>query len=148
MTVDAVSRLEALGKHLRRRLLGYPLTAVRRRQLERLSFQQPIAADASLQEWYGMGLLEWPGKDSNPKRVIAPDGIPFIRKMVQRRHILIHNGGIVDQDYIDLSGDTHVRLDERIRIRSNEAKRFLEVVKDMGLNLLDNVDDGFSVGGD
>jgi hypothetical protein len=148
MTVDAVSRLEALGKHLRRRLLGYPLTAVRRRQLKRLSFQQPIAADASLQEWYGMGLLEWPGKDGNPKRVIAQDDVPFIRKMVQRRHILIHNGGVVDQDYLDLSGDAHLRLDERIRIRSNEAKRFLENVKEMGLNLLDNVEDSFSVGGD
>jgi hypothetical protein len=148
MTVDAVSRLEALGRHLRRRLLGYPLTAARRKQLEKLSFQQPLAADASLQEWYGMGLLEWPGTDTNPKRVLAQSEIPFIRKMVQRRHILIHNGGVADQEYLDLSGDTHVRLDERIAIRSNEAKRFLEDVKEMGLNLLDNVQDGFSVGGD
>jgi hypothetical protein len=148
MTVDAVSRFEALGKHLRRRLLGYPLTAVRRTQLQKLSFQQPLAADASLKEWYGVGLLEWPGSDTNPKRVIAQSEIPFIRKMVQRRHILIHNGGVVDQDYLQLSGDTHVRLDERIEIRSNEAKRFLENVKEMGLNLLDNVEDGISVGGD
>lgn len=148
MTVDAVSRLEALGKHLRRRLLGYPLTAVRRMQLRKLSFQQPLAADVSLKEWYGMGLLEWPGSDTNAKRVIAQSEIPFIRKMVQRRHILIHNGGVVDQDYLDLSGDTHVRLDERIEIRSNEAKRFLENVRDMGINFLDNVEDGFSVEGD
>ncbi|MGD1105728.1 MAG: hypothetical protein ABR865_01705 [Terracidiphilus sp.] len=148
MTVDAVSRLEALGKHLRRRLLGYPLTVVRRKQLEKLSFQQPLVADASLQEWYGMGLFEWLGSDTNPRRVVAQSEIPFLRKMVQRRHILIHNGGVVDRDYLELSGDTHVRLDERIEIRSNEAKRFLENVKEMGLNLLDNVEDGFSVGGD
>lgn len=124
------------------------MTAVRRTQLLKMSFQQPLAADASLREWYGVGLFEWPGSDTNPKRVIAQSEIPFIRKMVQRRHILIHNGGIVDQDYLQLSGDTHVRLDERIEIRSNEAKRFLENVKELGLNLLDNVEDGFSVGGD
>lgn len=87
MTVDAVSRLEALGKHLRRRLLGYPLATVRRTQLQKLSFQQPLTADASLKEWYGIGLFEWPGSDTNPKRVIAQSEIPFIRKMVQRRHI-------------------------------------------------------------
>ena len=45
MTVDAVSRLEALGRHLRRKLLGYPLSVSRRRQLEKLNFQQPSTAD-------------------------------------------------------------------------------------------------------
>jgi hypothetical protein len=68
--------------------------------------------------------------------------------MVQRRHILTHNGGVVDQDYLDLSGDTHVRFDERIDIRSNDTRRFLENVKAMGINLLDNVEDGFAVEGD
>lgn len=147
MTKNAVSKLEALGKHLRRRLLGYPLTASRRKQLENLNFQQPLVANASLKEWYGVGLLEWPGTETNPKRIVEPDDVPFIRKMVQRRHILIHNGGIVDQEYLELSGDATVRLDERIQIRSREAKRFLEVVRQMGMNLLDNVEDGFSVGG-
>lgn len=146
MTKNAVSKLEALGKHLRRRLLGYPLTASRRKQLENLNFQQPLVANASLKEWYGVGLLEWPGTETNPKRIVEPDDVPFIRKMVQRRHILIHNGGIVDQEYLELSGDATVRLDERIQIRSREAKRFLEVVRQMGMNLLDNVEDGFSVG--
>ena len=55
----------------------------------------------------------------------------------------MHNGGVADQDYLDLSGDTQARLGERIRIRSNEAKRFVEVVRELGLNLLDNVEDGF-----
>jgi len=148
MTVEAVSRLEALGRHLRRRLLGYPLTDVRRTRVKKMSFQQPLVADVSLKEWYGMGLFEWRGSETNPKRIIAQSEIPFIRKMVQRRHILIHNLGVVDQDYLELSGDTHVRLDERIEIRSNETKRFLENVKAMGLNLLDNVEEGFSVEGD
>ena len=67
--------------------------------------------------------------------------------MVQRRHILIHNGGVVDQDYLDQSGDTDIRLDERIRVRGKDAKRFLEDVALMGMNLLDNVEEGFSVGG-
>jgi len=67
--------------------------------------------------------------------------------MVQRRHILIHNGGVVDRDYLELSGDTDVSLDERIQISSKEARRFLQDVRQMGLNLLDNIEDGFSIGG-
>jgi hypothetical protein len=66
--------------------------------------------------------------------------------MVQKRHILIHNGGVVDEEYLRLAGDTTVRLDERIRIKSNEAKRLLTLVSEMASNLLDNVEMGFNSG--
>jgi hypothetical protein len=64
--------------------------------------------------------------------------------MIQKRHILMHNGGLVDQEYLDLGGDTQVRLDERISIRSHEAKHFIASVRGMAANLLDNVEYGFS----
>jgi hypothetical protein len=146
MTVDAVSRLEALGKHLRRRLLRFPLTANRRKELERLSFQQLTNADRLLKQWFDIGLLEWVGTAENPGRQVRPPDVDFIRTMVQKRHILIHNGGVVDQEYLDNTGDTSVQLDERIRIRSRDTKRFLALVRDMATNLLDNVEDGFSEG--
>jgi len=39
MTVDAVSRFEALAKHFRRKLLRFPMIANRQRELEGLNFQ-------------------------------------------------------------------------------------------------------------
>jgi hypothetical protein len=145
MIVDAVSKFEALAKHARRKLLCYPMTAKRRSQLEKLNFQQPLVADEALEQWFGFGILEWTGKPTNQPRKIAQSEIPFIRKMIQKRHILIHNGGSVDQEYLEKSGDSQVRLDERIRVRSGEARRFLKIVGELGLNLLDNIEDGFDV---
>ncbi|MFI5110165.1 MAG: hypothetical protein ACHP78_15170 [Terriglobales bacterium] len=145
MTVKSISKFEALAKHLRRRLLCLPMTAKRRKQLEDLTFQRPLQADKSLVEWFDIGVLEWVGNDITPKRTVPTDSA-FITKMLQKRHVLVHNDGIVDQDYIDRSGDTDVRLDERIRVRSHEAKRFVETVRAMGANLLDNVEYGFSEG--
>jgi hypothetical protein len=49
----------------------------------------------------------------------------------------------VDEEYLRLSGDNQVRPDERIRVSSNEARHFVEVVREMGLNLLDGVEYGF-----
>jgi hypothetical protein len=144
MTVKSISELEALAKHLRRRLLCLPMTAGRRRHLENLNFQQPLSADKSLVQWFDIGLLKWAGNDTIPERVVPQSEAPFIKKMLQRRHILMHNRGLVDAEYLELSGDTQVTLDERIRIRSNEAKRFVEAVRAMGANLLDNVESGFS----
>ena len=143
ITVDGLSKFEALAKHLRRRLLSFPMTVNRRAQLEKLNFQRPLAADESLKQWFDIAVLGWPGNAARPERQVTPSEIPFIKKMIQRRHILIHNNGLVDQEYMALSGDTQVRLDERIRIRSNEAKRFLILVGEMGMNLLDNVEEGF-----
>lgn len=141
MTKDAVSRFEFLAKHLRRKLLLLPMTPRRRKELERLNFQQPLSADRSLKQWFDVGLLEWVGTPNHPKRQVPQSEIQFIGIMVQKRHILIHNGGLVDQEYLDKSGDTQARLDERISVRSREARRFLTDVRDLGMNMLDNIEE-------
>lgn len=143
MTVKCLSEFEALAKHLRQRLLCFPMTANRMKEVEALNFQRPLQTDEPLRQWFDIGMLRWNGNTTKPPRAIPQDDLQFINKMIHRRHILMHNGGVVDQDYLDLSGDTQARLGERIRIRGNEAKRFIEAVRELGLNLLDNVEDGF-----
>jgi hypothetical protein len=146
MTTGAVSRLEALAKHLRKLLVLFPMTANRRKQLQQLNFQKVFESDNLLQQWFDIGFFEWPGDDEVPKRQIALDDQAFIRKMLQKRHILIHNGGVVDEEYLRLAGDTTVRLDERVRIKSHDARRLLMLMREMASNLLDNVERGFISG--
>jgi hypothetical protein len=143
LTVKSVTEFETLAKHLRRRLLTFPMTRSRRQAVEELSFQTPLQADIALRQWFDIGIVEWKGNATTPPRAVKQLELPFVTKMLQRRHILIHNSGVVDGDYLRLSGDNQVRLDERIRIPSNEAKHFVEVVREMGLNLLDGVEFGF-----
>ncbi len=144
MTKNIVGDFEHLAKHLRVKLLNFPMTPNRRKRLEELNFQQPLQANESLMQWFDIGLLTWPGNTTTPKRIVPDSDLPFIRKMIQKRHILIHSGGIVDHDYLALSGDTQVQLGERIRIRSNEAKRFIGIISTMAENLMDNVEYRFT----
>ncbi len=144
MTKNIVGDFEHLAKHLRIKLLNFPMTPNRRKRLEELNFQQPLQANESLMQWFDIGLLTWPGNTTTPKRMVPDSDLPFIRKMIQKRHILIHSGGIVDHDYLALSGDTQVQLGERIRIRSNEAKRFIGIISTMAENLMDNVEYRFT----
>lgn len=143
LTVESLSEFEAFAKHLRVKLLVFPMTPNRRKKLTELSFQKPLEADESLVQWFDIGLLKWRGNELSAGRTISETDFPFINKMIQKRHILMHNGGVVDQEYIDRSGDNQVQLAERIHIRSKEAKRFVELVREMGENLLDNVESGF-----
>jgi len=88
-------------------------------------------------------LFEWAGDKARPPRNISASDLPFIKKLVQKRHILIHNGGLVDQDYIDHSGDTQVTLGERISVTSKEVKRLIECIRAMGTTFMDSVEFGF-----
>jgi hypothetical protein len=75
--------------------------------------------------------------------MIPQSDFPFIRKMVQKRHILMHNDGLVDEEYLQFSGDATVRLNERISVASKEIKRFIACIRTMAENLMDNVEYGF-----
>jgi hypothetical protein len=144
MTKDSVTNLEALANHLRFKLLLTPMTPRRRKRLESESFQNPIQADKSLLEWFDIGLMEWVGNDSVPKRKVPSDS-SFIKKMFQKRNVLVHNKGIVNEEYLERSGDTEFALGERIAVRDHEAKRFIETVRAMGENLLDGVEYGIQI---
>jgi hypothetical protein len=143
MTKNIVGDFEHLAKHLRVSLLCFPLTMNRRKRLQELNFQKPLQANESLIQWFDIGLLVWPGDERTAKRIVPDSDLPFIKKMVQRRHILIHSGGVVDQDYLDISGDTQVVLGERISVSSKEVKRFIECIRTMAENFLNNVEYGF-----
>jgi len=136
----SVSELEPLAKHLRERLFNYPMTLRRRKQLEELSFQDPLDADQALLQWFDVGYLEWRGDAGTPSRQFPEADLAFIRKMVQTRHILVHSRGVVDQNYLDRGGDKQFQLGERIRPRSKEARRFIALARTLGANLMDNVE--------
>ena len=52
LTVKSVSAFEPFAKHVRLKLLLLPMTARRRRRLEDVSFQRPLAANDSLMQWF------------------------------------------------------------------------------------------------
>jgi hypothetical protein len=143
LTKRSLSDFEALGKHLRTKLLLFPMTTRRRKCLKELNFQTPVPANQALVEWFDIAIFEWAGNSLTPPRCVPESDLPFIKKMIQKRHILIHNGGSVDQDYLAYSGDDQVVLGERISVSSKEARRFIECVRAMGTNLMDNVEFGF-----
>ena len=54
--------------------------------------------------------------------------ISTLKRAFQQRHLLAHTQGIVDQGYIDLSGDTSHQLGERVLVREEAVLIFLDAV--------------------
>jgi hypothetical protein len=55
--------------------------------------------------------------------------------MFNRRHVLTHNGGRIDQEYLDKTGDTTVKLHQKIAVRSKEIKRLIPLLRTVAQNL-------------
>lgn len=122
-----VSEFEAMANDLREHLLKLPATPQRRADLSRLSFQRIRNANDALNNWFGFEILKG----------ISPEDRGFMDKMFNRRHVFTHNAGKVDQEYLKKTGDTTVRLNEKIRLRSNEIKRLIPLVRQVANNLIE-----------
>ncbi len=116
-----------MGRDIQKQLLLLPLTLSRKNELERLSFQNIKKANTLIEQWFGIKL--WAG-------LSEPDQ-NFLHKAFQKRHILTHNAGRVDQDYLDKSGDTSFKLYETIRIDSNEVNRLIGLLEACSTNLFE-----------
>ena len=124
-----ISEFEALANSVRKSLLSLPLTPKRRSDISQLSFQRILNAADRLKEWFEIDIL----KD------VSKDDQAFLKKMFNRRHIFTHNAGKVDQEYIDNTGDTSVRLNQTIRFQSREIRRLLPLVRQCATNLMDGL---------
>jgi hypothetical protein len=120
-----VSEFEAMAKDIRDILLNLRLMPERSKMLSSVSFQRISDAADALKTVWGIDLF----------RAIDPNDRLFLVKMFYRRHVFTHNGGVVDEEYLERSADVSVRLGEKLRLRSNEIQRLLPLIGKLAQNL-------------
>jgi len=64
----------------------------------------------------------------------------FMNKMFNRRHLITHTAGVVDQEYLNNTNDSSVKLNQAIRIRSKEIRKLLPLVKKAAINLIERIE--------
>jgi hypothetical protein len=120
-----ISDFEAMARDIQSQLSLIPATPKRKREIDGISFQNILKANDSLQSWFAFEmLLRFPDEDK-----------AFLNRMCNRRHVLTHNGGRIDQQYLDITGDTSVRLNQQILVRSSEIQRLLPLLRKCAQNL-------------
>ena len=56
-----------------------------------------------------------------------------------KRHVLAHRMGVVDQKYIDETGDSAAIVGRKIPITSDQVAEVLDLVSEIGKNLHDGL---------
>ena len=69
------------------------------------------------------------------------DAQAFVTRMFLRRHVYEHNGGQVDQDYLNESGDASVKLGQALRESPESPFRLMPLI----LKRAENPHEGFHV---
>mgnify|MGYP003666557121 CR=1 FL=1 len=101
----AVSAFEVLIKNYVARIVEeVPMIPERKDKLSKSRFRDLDALDIVLSEFFGINIR--PGIDEA--------AWVTCNRLIQRRHVYEHNGGVVDSEYVEKTGDTSVRIGELI----------------------------------
>ncbi len=73
----------------------------------------------------GKGYEEW----------LSEKELHEMNMLFQRRHLIEHNNGMVDQRYIDKSGDSSYVVGQRLVVKESDALTLLAIIKKLGTGL-------------
>jgi hypothetical protein len=123
---DAVAAFDSFMAQVAKQLVQMvPLTEHRRHRLLEHSFHNLDEIRVTFKNWFDIDLCAG----------MREDECAVVALMFHRRHVYEHNGGEVDQRYIDNSGDTTVRLKQHIHETQQGTHELLGSLVKMARNV-------------
>lgn len=115
---DCVSAFDGFGRELCR---IHANRASNPAKAERMSFQNLDGAKTGYLDLFGIDL---------PASVAAEEWRAAVRAF-QKRHLIAHKLGVVDQDYIARSGDTRTVVGRKIGVDAEEVKALATIISNL-----------------
>ena len=120
---NAVASFDGFGRETCRVNAARATDAV---NAEKMSFQNPSGARANFQHLFGKDFAQ---------NIDAGDW-DFIIRCAQKRHLLAHNMGVVDQQYLTKTADLGAVEGRLIQITGDEVKRLTACLRRLGEELI------------
>ncbi len=119
---NAVSAFDGFG---RASCSVFSEKATNKEQAKEVSFQNIANAKNRIQVLYGFDLAE----------SLDDSQWTFIIRSFQKRHLLAHTMGVIDEDYIKKASDPSAIVGRKISIDSDEVKQLIGLLEVVGSNL-------------
>ncbi len=88
-----------------------------------VSFQNLPKAKTAVADLFGFDLASG----------LNPDEWAFVCQCFQKRHLLAHRMGVVDQQYVDITGDTSAAVGRKVPIDSDQVRSLLAWLEQIGV---------------
>jgi Zn finger protein HypA/HybF involved in hydrogenase expression len=118
-----------VGQYTSQLIQNRPMRSARRARISKMRFHDLLATRNELLGGFDIDICDG----------LADAEIAAARKFFHRRHVYEHNGGEVDEKYLRDSGDTGVRLKQRLRETQSDVHEFANLI----LRLARNIHRGF-----
>ncbi len=123
---NVVSAFDGFGREICR---VHSASATNPAKARELSFQNLAGAQKNVHSLFGMDL----------SAALQPDAWEDTCRCFQKRHLLAHRMGIVDQEYIKKSGDTRARVGRKVVIDADEVRCLITRIAILGLHLAEHL---------
>ncbi len=100
-------------------------TPVGEKKISSQSFQRIDFGSSAWKKVLGQGYEDW----------ITKEECSELNILFQRRHLLQHCNGIVDEKYLEKTGDQKYRLGQRIVVSKNDVEKLLFIIKMLASNI-------------
>lgn len=114
---NAVSALDGFGREL-----------LQRKSIE-MRFQNLTAARRKVQDALGFDFAD----------VLSPDEWDAACRAFQKRHVLAHKMGVIDEDYVQKANDPGAILGRRVALNQAEVEASISIVEALGRRLFSGV---------
>lgn len=125
---DCVSAFDGFGRELCR---IYATNAPNAATVDRIRFQNLAGAKRSLHDAYGIDL----------SADMTVDEWRSLVRGFQKRHLVAHKMGVVDQDYVAKVADREAVVGRRIDIKADEVRELLQIIGKLARDLSSNLRD-------
>ena len=119
---DCVSAFDGFGRELSRVHANKARTPAK---AEKMSFQNLEATRKSFLDLFGIDL----------STAVEPEEWRAAAMAFQKRHLIAHKLGVVDQDYMAKTGDTRAGVGRKISIDAGEVNELAEIINTLALRM-------------
>lgn len=116
---DVVSSFDGFGRELFR---AHASLTTDPSKAASMSFQSLVGADRALQTLLGASL----------RTMTAQDDWKLIVRCFHKRHVIAHKGGVIDEKYIEQSGDEMAIEGRKVRVTTDEVRALVIAIRKLG----------------
>lgn len=116
---SVVASFDSYGREMCR---AYAPKSSKPSKAESIRFQNLEGAQKNVLDCFGFDIAS---------QLIRDDWQLIIRSF-QKRHLLQHRSGVVDEEYLAKANDPHARLGRKVELSGDEVRQLIKVVREMG----------------
>jgi hypothetical protein len=123
--LNSISSFDAFGREICQRYAAYVVATIPKN----LSFQSPQGASKNLKRCFRIGM----------SACLEPSEWEFVNRCAQKRHLIEHRMGVVDDEYLNKTNDPDAIKGRKIEVLPDEVRTLVRHLRTLALHIAEEL---------